>query len=468
MAQWAVLPWDERLYADADETILSKANADVENAFANLAGGFSRFPGIKHFVDLPGQRVYLFAYRGNLIAATDRAQVWQVGADASVKNLTGVPLNGGKRVIFAETDDMLTMAAGGPILKLARDKTERLGGNPPNATTHVVYIDGYLMAIERNTGHFTFSNPGAVETWDPLSVFSADAKPDNLTAAVVTPFREILMAGQQSIEQYEALPNGTQPFSRRWATGGGLQFPYTLVATQSGTYGMNDRYEFARFYGQVAQDQGTDVKLIFETIDDWTEAWAGEIAIAKGQEFIVLQAPFATNKHGTKGVTLLLDYRAKKWSFLYGWDAKGSVPTRLPIWSIVRLGNRTYVGVDGGIGILDNDTYQVLGRTQRFLIRSGHIDKFGPSRFDDIRVRMRRGDGPVEGQNPRVGLRVNRDNLGFDQWQFEPLGLSGQREMTVRFGPQGYADTWQFELQVTDDVPVEFVKMEAFVERARW
>jgi hypothetical protein len=455
------------MYQNSNESILSKAVADVENAFANQAGGFSRFPGVVPFVDLPSaERVYLSEWRDNLIAATDAGKVYRIGKGGGVEDVTGVPLSGGKRAIFTSTEDQLVAAAGGPILNLSSDKTRLLHGNAPNST-HVVFVDGYLIAIEPYSGRFQFCDPGAYETWNPLSVFTANGKSDDLTAVVVTPFRELLMAGPDSIEQYERLPNGDQPFSRRWTTGEGVQFPYTLVADKSGTYGINGRFEFVRFYGQVSQDQGADVDLVFESIDDWTEAWASEVSV-QGQKFIVLQAPFATNKHGTKGVTMLLDYRARKWSHLYGWDDDVSAPTRWPVWSLQRKWGHIYAGVEGGIARLDASSYQVLGKAQSFLIRSAHVSKFGPSRIDDLRIRLQRGDGPYQGKEPRVAIRVNRDNLGFDQWQYEPLGRHGERTMVINFGGQGDANSWQFEIRVTDDVPVEFVGMEIYVERLRW
>jgi hypothetical protein len=298
-------------------------------------------------------------------------------------------------------------------------------------------------------------------------VFSADGKPSNLVAMAISPYREIMMAKPDSIEQWETLPNGTQPFARRWATGEGVAYPYTLVADKTGTYGVNQRFEFVRFYGQISQDQGADVGLVLEKIDDWTEAWAAELSV-KGEKTIILQMPFATNAHGTKGVTLLLDYRAKKWAFLYGWDAKKSAPTRFPIWSVQRQWGKVYAGVAGGVAVFDDNNYELLGAPYPFLVRSAHVSDWGASRIDDVKIRLRRGSGAYTGPQPRVGIRANRDNLGFDQWQFEPLGGPNDKEMTIHFGGQGAADTWQFEITVTDNVPVEFVAMQVYVERLRW
>ena len=455
------------MYASADEAILSKAVAAVENAYENAAGGFSRFPGLTMFSPFAANRVYLSPWRDDLVACTDGGKTFRIARDGTATDATGVPISGGQRVVFSQTEDQLVMAAGGPIISLSGSQTQLLSEQAP-FTTHVAFLEGYLLAIEALSESFFYSDPGVYTTWNPLSEFAANSKPSPLKAMSVSPYGELLLAKTDSVEQYELLPNGTQPFTRRWATGEGIAYPYTMVADKTGTYGVNQRFEFIRFYGQISLDQGGDVGLVLEKVDDWTDAWAQELAV-KGQKTIILQMPNATNAHGTKGITLVLDYRARKWSFLYGWDPANSVCTRFPVWSVARQWGKVFAGVPGGVAVFDDDNYQILGGNYPFLARSGHVDAFGPSRIDDVRLRLRRGAGQYGAkQQPLIGLRVNRDNLGFDQWQYEPLGLPGQREMTVHFGGQGAADAWQFEIIVTDNVPVELVKMETYVERLRW
>lgn len=466
MAEWVDWPWDERLYQSADETLLTHAVAAVENAYANQAGGHSRFPGLAAFATTGGDRNYIVASRNNLYAATDAGRLYRIGKNGEVDDVTGTPLSGGGRTIFTETEESLVMASGGPIIALAGDRTAILSPDAP-LSTHVAYVDGYLVAIDIDSQRFQYCDPGQPSVWNPLSVFSADGKPDNLTAAAVTPYRELLLAGEDSVEQFERLPNGTQPFARRWTTGEGIAYPYTFVADKTGTYGVNKRYEFVRFYGQVSQDQGADIGLVLEKVDNWSGAWASEISV-KGGKYIVLQAPLATNAYGTPGLTLLLDYRNRKWSLLYGWDSRLSRPGRWPGWSAARCWGREFVGVPGGVAVVDDESYTNLGQTSRFLIRAAHVDKFGPSRIDNVRIRLKRGVGAYGGVEPMVGLRVNRDNEGFDTWCWEPMGLPGDRGMVIEFGPQGCASTWQFEIAVSDPVAVEFVRMQCFVERLRW
>jgi len=466
MAQWAEIDWSKPVYASADEAILKNSVATIENASANAAGGMSRWPGLSPFVAVPGQRIYLKPWNGDLYAATDQGKLWRISRAGAVVDVTGVPISGGQRVVMEATDDRLLMAAGGPILQLVGRQTEVLSRSAPE-TSHIAYVDGYVIAIERWTQRFLHCQPGVYETWDPLDVFSANAKADPIHAVVVTPYRELLLAGAEHIEQFERLPSGSQPFSRRWSTGEGVAYPYTLVADKTGTYGVNPRHEFVRFAGQVSQEQGEPIGLLLSNVDDWTDAWAQSLTIF-GDPFVVMQMPMATSPHGTKGITLLMNQRDKRWSFLYGFDRETGAASRYPAWSFASIWGRTFAGVDGAVAEVDMKAFDILGEPMPFVVRSGHVDKFGPSRIDDVRVRMKRGVGAAAGRAPLVGLRVNRDNLGFDQWQWEPLGTEGQNEMVIRFGGQGTADTWQFEIRVTDPVDVQFVSMQARVERLGW
>lgn len=466
MVQWANFPWERPHYANADEAILRQAVATVENATANEAGGFSRFPGLKTFASFPGQRVYARAWREDVYCATDEGRTYRVDRQGNVEDVTGVPISGGRRVIMDATDDRLVMAAGGPLVQLYGRRTALLSaGAPPS--THIFYVDGYLGAIEANSQRWRHCQPGEYDNWQAIDTFSANAKPDNIHAAIVTPYRELLIGGPEHIEQFERLPNGSQPFARRWSTGEGVAYPYTLVADKTGTYGVNPDAQFVRFAGQVSQNESEAVGLPLSRVDDWTDAWAQALRVAGGS-YVLLQAPEATSAYGSKGITLLLDLSNRRWAFLYGFDRATGLPTRYPAWSFVRAWNKLYAGVPGGLAEVAPETYDLLGQPMPFIIRSGHIDKFGPSRIDDVRIRVKRGVGTLSGQEPKIGLRVNRDQEGFDQWTWESLGKAGHSETVIHFGNQGCANTWQFEISVTDPVAVEFVSMDIWVERLGW
>jgi hypothetical protein len=468
MAQWTNFPWKDPVFANADESILRQAPAMAENVYANSSGGFSRFPGLRSFASLAGQgRVYLGSWRDMLVAVTDAGRVFRVGRNALPEDVTGVPVTGGGRPVLAATEDQLVVAAGGPLVSLANDRSQLLSDEAPDST-HVAFVDGYLVAIEAGTQFFRYCNPGAYRTWDVLNVFAAEGKPDNLVACAVTPYRELLLAGPDSIEQFERLQSGSRPFFRRWSTGEGLAQPYTLVTDTAGTYGVNDKAEFVRFSAQVSREQSNEVALPLEEVDDWTGAWAAAVN-RKGQRWIVLQAPNATvEEAGATGLTLLLDVRRRRWSFLWGWDAAAGRVARWPGWSVAEVWGRTFVGVKDGIAELDAGAFDNLGSPMRALIRSAHVDEWGASRVDGVRLRLKRGVGEHDGHEPQMLLRMRRDGARWSEWARQGMGRPGAEETVVEFGGFGCADTWQMELACTDPVPFEFVRAQVRVERLSW
>jgi hypothetical protein len=173
--------------------------------------------------------------------------------------------------------------------------------------------------------------------------------------------------------------------------------------------------------------------------------------------------PNATNSYGTKGITLGYDIRKQRFFTLWGWDLKAASPTRWPGWSYHPLWGQTFVGGDDGwIWKLDGTVHSNGGGIQRFLVRTGHWDEVGECSVDDLRVRIKRGVGSYTAA-PTILVRANRDNGGFGPWVQGSLGLSGQREMLIRFGGFGIAHSWQFEIQCTDNAPIELVKAEALM-----
>lgn len=463
MAQWAKIDFRGGFFANASEEVIGRGMAAAENCYLNAAGAHSRFPGLETFADVNGTRTYLYPWQGDLIAVTDAGSVYRIGDGGMATNVTGAAVAGGRRVIFDKTESDLLMAAGGPIIRLSAAHTQILSEDAPDST-HVCFIAGYVIAIEANSGRFWYSDPGAYRTWNDLSVFTAEAKSDDVLAAVVSPFEELLLAGEDSIEQFRTLANGDRPFYRSIVTGDGIAFPYTMLSDTFGVYGVNKRREFVRFTRNVSQDQGEDIGLLLQAVDDWTDAWVALVP-AHGQKWIVLQIPFATNPYGTKGLTLLLDYRAKRWSSLYGWDADLALPTRWPGWSYASQWGRHFVGVPGGVAELKSTVFDQLGQPQRMLIRTGHIADFNTSRIDGLQVRIKRGVGAQGGVDPRIGIRANRDNRGFTPWVYRSLGTAGHRDAVVKFPGFGYADDWQFEIQVTDPVQVEVIDAQILVER---
>lgn len=350
---WVNVPLDTKLSENTDESALGVGLAEVENGYQTEQGTHARWLPLKSFAALgdPG-RVYLHEWRGDLIAATSGGRFYRISKDGTVDDRTGEVIAGGRRVVFARSEDEIIMAAGAELIRFAGDRTEILSEDAP-LSTHVGILDSYVIAIEKDTGRFRHAEVGTARVWNSLDLFAANGSPDKITSLLVTPFRELLVAGPDSIEQFERNTGGTLPFFRRWTIGIGVKAPYIMTFADNAVFTINNLSELVRFSGQQAISVGDAIGLSLEAIDDWTDAWMGghpdRPLHLKGQKFLILQFPNATNRYGTKGVTYAYDYRLKRPYRLYGWDEDLGVPRRYPIWSHWTIWNRHFVGAEGAI-----------------------------------------------------------------------------------------------------------------------
>ncbi|MBK8200435.1 MAG: hypothetical protein IPK75_18965 [Acidobacteria bacterium] len=460
---WQQVPIGTKMFTNIDESALTRANASIENAFINEAEGHSRFFGLDVFADFgtPYLVYGLHDWRGDLIATTSGGTAHRIDSSGKVGDIPGTIIDGGRRHSFAETDDFLLVAAGGTICKYDGFRITPLADNAPQAS-HLGYIDGYVMAVEPDSGRFWHCEPGAPTQWLDTDVFTADSMPDDIGAMLVTPFRELIFSGQKSLEQYERLSSGDVPFFRRWALGEGISAPGTLIFADSSTWGLTMDQEFVRFSGQLSQVVSGDIGLTLRGIDDWTDAWAAECA-PFGQNFIILSMPNASlPRYGTKGITLAYDVRGKRWCSLLGWNALASAPGRWPGWSVYDCWSDTFVGGAGKVYRMSRDRYRIGSDPQRMSARTADITDWGVVRIDDMRARLRRGTGTYT-TAAEFRIRARRDSGSFGPWVRRSLGNAGENATVLHFGGFGMAESWQFEYEVTDEAPIELVRLEVLV-----
>lgn len=462
--QWIPLPLDKPLFANLDEDAVIAAQTAIENGFINEQGGHTRFPGLREFATLGDNgRVYLNDLSGDLIASTSKGRTYRLDRKGTVHAIDGVSVSGGRRVVFQKTDRELLMAAGGPIVRLRDAKTELLSKNAP-LSTHVGWIDGITIAVQINSGRFYHTPAGEVDTWDPLDTFSVDGNPDNINSLLITPFRELMLGGADSIEQFERLPTGEVPFFRRWAVGDGVKFPYVEIFADNALWTINRLTELVRFSGQQSVSQSDQIGRLLESIDNWTDAWMGGYPDRPchilGQKFIMFQAPHATNVYGTKGITLLFDYRNKRFCTLWGWDNQNGVPNRWPGWSHWPLWNQIFVGGEGKIYTLDPTVYRNGSDLQRWLIRTAHVSTSSDGAvIGDLRLQITRGIG-TSSTAPSIRIRCARDGGAFGPWISRSLGKAGERNRLIHFGNFGMASSFMFEISSSDDCKIDLNKAE--------
>lgn len=458
---WKDVPLDADLLLNVADAALRRDHSAVENCYRNDVGGITRFPGLKETYETSQGRNYLFSYRGDMMAVTSAGQLWRIGRDGTKRNVTGVLLGGPRRPIAAVTEDEIIFAKGAKLVRYAGSATELLSADAPNGATHVVYFKGYVIANEPDSGRWYHSAPGQYRTWNPLDVFTAESKSDHLNAIAVTPRNELLLGGDRSIERWEAFSSGTQPFFLRGTSPEGLLAPYTLTTEAEGNFGINESGEFVQFLDQYSVDISDRIQSGLSAISDWTDAWSARIQFG-GEKWFLTQAPNAMNDYGTEGITVVFDFRRKKWFQLFDWDEASGLPTRWPGWSHLKIWGRHFIGGEGVIFELLPSWRKNATRVQRMRLLTAHYDEVGGQvEIQKSRLRLRRGlmaTGVTP--DPKLFFRVNRDNQGFSGWQEKSLGAAGQTHQLIEFGNLGVADTFQFEFLVTDDVPVDMVKLE--------
>lgn len=458
------VPLNRKLFKNVDEESLTSTYAALENCYVTESNGLSRFPGLKDFVDLPSDSdIHMSRHRNDLIAVSTDGQTFRINTEAQYTKIAGTPVSGGGRTSFARTRDGLMMTGGAQIVKFDGTENRILSKDAP-LSSFIGYIDGYLLAVEKDSGRFQHAEVNDFGTWDPLDTFAVDGSPDDINAMLITPFNEVLLAGEESLEQYERFVGGNVAFFRRWAVGDGILEPSTLCFADNAAWGLNSRREFVRLSGQTTQSVSDDIQRDIEhrysmsNLASLEKAWAAPCYI-KGQKFIIFQSPEAENSYGTKGFTAVFDIRRGQFFEIFGWDADNGVPAIWPGRSVFTMWGKTFVGGQGKIYELDSATYQNGGATQRAYCRTAHFDTAGTMRCDGVRLTLKRGVGTYE-TDPLIMFRSNPDNKGWSILQTQSLGKTGESELIIEFGAQGIADTWQFEISMTDNAPFEIRRMQ--------
>lgn len=459
MPQWVDVPLNKKLFKNLPDEVLTSTYGALENCFVTESNGLSRFPGLKLFIDLDSESpIHLGRYENDLLAVGEDGRTFQLDQNAIAKKISGPPVLGGDRAIFARTRDGTMITAGAQIIKFDGVENTILSKDAP-LSSFVGFLDGYVLAVEKNSGRFQHAEINNFGVWNPLDTFSVDGSPDDITAMLITPFNEILFAGEESLEQYERYVGSDIPFFRRWSVGDGISEPWTLCFADNAAWGLNGRMEFVRLSGQTTQSVSDDIQKEIENryslgnIGALNKAWAQPCYI-KGQKFIIFQAPEAGNPYGTKGLTLVFDIRRGQWFELYGWNDSNGVPDLWPGRSIFPMWGKMFVGGVGKIYELDENTHNNDGGVQRVYCRTAHFDTAGTMRCDGVRLTIKRGVGTYE-TNPKVSFRTNIDNKGWNNWQTRELGKTGADLLFIEYGAQGTGDTFQFEIQMSDSAPFE-------------
>lgn len=462
------IPLFTRSYKNADESVLTDDAAIQYNGYFDELGGLNIRPGEVEAALTAGRNNGLFMWPDkNFIVSCDEAAIRlrTVSGETltTAYSTTSASLNLGNIVSFANNGTYVFMAAGGVINYIDATGTiaQIADADAPTIVTHIGYLDGYILAIDGTTGKFYWADVNAPTSWSALSFASAEANPDIVQALHVIR-RQIILLGTVTTELWEN--DGQTPFSR--ISGGAIEVgcsaKYSVVRHDDSLIWLSHARQFVRLTGTGFEfiSSRYDKEIAnFSVVSDCI----GGFIHHNGQEYCIFTFP-------TENRTLVYNVNADDWSEWGTWDSAYMSFDAYDFRSTVRdlTTGKTFIGKRDALLIaclssdsrvdLNSSSGAVVSTAFKFLRRTGWIDNGSnkTKRVESLTFRAKRGyAGVLETTDPVLMLRYR--NNGSGDWlniRNISLGLAGDYDHVIDLKRLGMYKSRQWEISVTDNVPV--------------
>lgn len=385
--------------------------------------------------------------------------LWVMNSDFSGADLgtTTNLLNTGTRPTFATDGTSIYIANGVQILKSNGANSNQTAyltdTDAPTEVTHIVHIDGYLLANLVGTQKIYFSVVGDSSNWEALDYFSAESRPD-VVVAIYEFQREIYIFGKISFEVWE--DDGQTPFSR--VPGGaravGCIAPYSVVKTDNGVIWLSNTKKFVKFDGGAVQSIATPYDKEIQKFLVISDCVADRINIL-GKEFY-------TFSFISEGRTIVYNATDDNWGEWGYWNSSGGFHERFlgnaycfsPDWNQHIWGTRK---PDGAIYKMSPDYTDDHGDAIVMESISGHISYGTNNMKRNKHFTMRVKKGEVNNTSePVITLSFNDDNKGWKKEKQISLGKKGEYKNTIKLPRTGIYRTRQYRFRVSDNVAFAF------------
>jgi hypothetical protein len=452
------------------EDVLGGASPVAMNITTDGKGVVKRRPGIGAYpgalssvIDAHGFNGVYLTEGGDLYAVTPSplGRIYIVNATAAldISAAPGAFLSGGGRPVFAETEALLVIAAGGTIQKvvLATRQSSPLGGDPPQAS-HVAANNSRIVAndmtVTRSGVRYSSIANGSTsyaghEIWTPAvgnqaGFFYANARPDPVVALAENT-NELFVFGADTLQVFD--PDATMDFASGATREVGCGAPYSIVKSDQEFAWLDHRCRF------VLSD-GRSYSVLSDGIKQQLEEIARSAGVSDCFGFRVLMGSvdaqaFCFPADG-RCFVIQKGYGWAQWS---GWSDATDAWTPLLVTSsfIANGSNAHIVGTsDGRIGELSERYSTDFGARINAYIETGFLDRGTDARKQCVALRLalRRGQSTTEAH----GRLSWRDNLG--PWEAPipvSLGASGDTDIVVEFRSLGVYRRRQWRFQFDGD-----------------
>jgi hypothetical protein len=453
----AQLPITGPAWNNSDDQIgkFSRFSPELVNGFVDDLGLTHIFPGLEEWTNIDNGRpltgLYWWNSRKFVIAVDNGGNVFKVSKTGTVTDLTGDALTGLNRPTFADDGTNLIIADGGQMVWTDGTTSTAFiaDTDAPTTVTHVAFIDQYILANDVSTsGVFYWSDVGDYSSWTATSFATAEAKPDDLLALIVS-WREVTLLGKFSIEIW--LNEGSDPpFIRNNPAyiDRGISAPYSVVELNNTLYYLDTEGKLNLIRSRSPQSPSKAVEKIISGFDKFDDCLADVIEI-EGRNFLFLTFPDA-NK------TLVHDYITGSWYQRSYWNDQnysedrwlGSCHVYCPDWNMHLVGDRRGTGK---IFKMASDIYDDDGQQIRFrrLTQDFDYGSKNNKRSSWTQLRLKRGEGGATGTEPVLMVRVKDDNKAWGSERRIGLGLVGDDDITIKEYFPGIFKTRQYEFTYT-------------------
>lgn len=467
-------PICKNVYRNIDEEELRDLSASIVDGYLDDAGYVHRRPGLERFVDLglpdrPLNGAYHWVHKNCVMLVCD-GRVFKLqytyGA-AVITDLTGDLLLTNQPAHFDTDDNYCFICNGSKVVYTDGTAAAAYIADTdcPITAKGLAVVDGYLIVVD-GTNKFFWCEVNEPLNWSALNFASAAANADPIIAIAVKD-REIHLIGSLTTEIWEN--DGTTPFSR---VAGGVQevgciAPASVVRNENGVFWLSDKLFFVQATSQstsaISTPYDKDLRD-FSTVSDCI----GHSFALNGQTFILWTFP-------SEGRTLLYspapdgaEDQTPRWYEWRHWNVESASYDRwlgnchlwVPDWGLHLVGSRK----NSFLYKLSSEFFTDDGDLIRLEHRSGHIDHgtLKQKRSRELRLRLKRG--AESASNVRAVVRWKDDNRKWSQPRLVSLGDQGDRQIVQRLSRLGMYRTRQYEISVTDPVPVVFGEPEEDIE----
>lgn len=468
------VPLFEAVQKGVDQVELNQEGYQLVDGYRTLKGGTTARFGSKSLFSISqatgfGVDGLFYWAEKDCVIAVAAGEIFKLTYPSEtpiVTSLTnGTPLlQANKPVTFTTDATNIYIANGGKIVATTESGTPAYLTDPdaPITTSHVDYLDGYILAID-GSNRFFWSEANSGSAWSALNFASQSGSPDLLVALKVYQ-REIYLFGQKTIEVWEN--DGSTPFAR--IPGGFIQVgcsaPNAIISDENSLYWLDENRRLVKFTGKTVERLSTKYDREFQSLSSVSDGVAFKVCF-DGYVFFVFTFKAANR-------TLVYNETTDDWCDFGKWDASKAQYDRWMGLSYVyaegwgkHLVGRSNTSV---IAELGRDYHTDDGDLIRLCRTTGHID-FGSlqtKRTNEFRCRAKRGDG-LSARTPKVMIRYKLDGRDWSNFKEVSLGNIGEYWHIIRDTRRTIFRTKQYEFSATDAVGIVFGGAEEDVEVLR-